>query len=131
MTGLLDRYAARKRKLQLSSNSEFDLAQTTGPSQPTAKEGSEMKAIVIPGSPEPGPMDQMEPAGVARIESKSADPVSSALQVIPPSDRDEGRPSRSKFMRSGVPKPPLPERICHAPNPGQTRLADPNLFPGR
>ena len=100
MTGLLDHYAARKRKRQVSSNSESDiaLAQTVGPSQPAAEGGSKMQVIVIPGSPETGPIDQMERAGVSRIESKEADPVSSALQVIPPSDRDEGQPSRSKFM---------------------------------
>ena len=80
-----------------------------------------MQAIVIPGSPELGPTDQTEPAGVVRIESKEVDPVSSVLQVIPPSDRDDGRPSRSKFMRFGLPKPPLPERIitnCYAPPHG-------------
>ena len=89
-----------------------------GPSQPAAEGGSEMQAIVIPGSPESGPTDQTEPTGVARIESKKANPVPSALQVIPPFDRDEGRPSRSKFMRFGMPRPPLPERIitnCYAP----------------
>ena len=42
-----------------------------------------MQAIVIPGSPEPRPTDQTEPTGVARIESKEANPVPSALQVIP------------------------------------------------
>ena len=39
MTGLLDRYAVRKRKQQLSSSSEFDPAQTAGHSQPAAEEG--------------------------------------------------------------------------------------------
>ena len=111
MTGLLDRYASRKRKWQLSYNSGSDLTQTTGPSQPAAEGGSEMQAIVIPGSPEPGPTDQMEQAGVARIESKEVDPVPSALQVIPPSNRDGGLPSRSKFTRSGLPRLPLLERI--------------------
>ena len=92
-----------------------------GPSQPAVEAGSEMQAIVIPGSPEPRPTDQMELAGVARIESKEADSVPSALQVIPPSNRDEGRPSRSKFMRFGLLRPPLPERIitnCYAPPRG-------------
>ena len=76
---------------------------------------------VIPGSPELGPTDQTEPAGVARIESKEADPVPSALHVIPPSDRDEGQPSKSNFMRSGLPRPPFPERIitnCYSPPRG-------------
>ena len=121
MMGLLDRHAARKRKRQLSSRTESDPAQTAGPSQPAAEGGSEMQAIVIPGSLYPGLTDQTELAGVARIESKEADPVLSALQVIPPSDRDEGRPSRSKFMRSGLPRPPLPEWIitnCYAPPRG-------------
>ena len=44
MAGLLDRYAARKRKRQLSSGSESDIApaQAAGPSQPAAKGGSEV-----------------------------------------------------------------------------------------
>ena len=85
MTGLLDRYAACKRKQQLSSGSESGIApaQTAGPSQPAAKGGSEVQAIIIPGSLESGPTDQTEPAGVTRIDSKEADPVPSALQVIP------------------------------------------------
>ena len=80
-----------------------------------------MHAIIIPGSPKSGPADQTEPAGVARVESKETDPVSSALQVIPSSDRDEGQPSRSKFMRSGLLRPTLPKRIitnCYAPPRG-------------
>ena len=68
-----------------------------------------MQAIIIPSSLEPRSTDQKKPVGVARTESKEADPVPSALQVIHPSD--EGRPGRSKFMRSGLPRPPLPERI--------------------
>ena len=70
-----------------------------------------MQAIIIPGFPESGPTDKTEPVGVARIESKEVDPVPSALQVIPPSDQDEGQPSRSKFMQSGLLRPTLPEWI--------------------
>ena len=42
MTGLLDRYAARKRKQQQSSGSESDIApaQAAGPSQPAVEGGS-------------------------------------------------------------------------------------------
>ena len=109
MTRLLDRYAARKRKRQVSSSSESNLTQAAGFSQPAAVGGSEMQAIVIPSSPELGATDQTEPAGMARTESKEVDPVPSALQVIHPSD--EGQPGRSKFMRSGLPRPPLHERI--------------------
>ena len=109
MTGVLDLYAARKRKWQVVSSSESDPAQAPGSSLPTSEGGLKMQAIVIPGSPEPGVADQAEPAGVARIESQETDPAPSALQVIHPSD--EGRPGRLKFMRSGLPRPPLPERI--------------------
>ena len=121
MTGMLDRYAAHERKQQLSSSSESNPAQTTRPSQSVVEGGSEMQAIVILGSPEPVPIDQTETVGVGRIESQEADPIPSALQVILPSDRDGGQPSRSKFTWSGLPKPPLPERIitnCYAPPRG-------------
>ena len=80
-----------------------------------------MQAIIINGSPESGSIDQTEPTGVARLESKEADPILSALQVIPPSDRAEGQPSRLKFMWSGLPRPTLPDRIitnCYAPSRG-------------
>ena len=93
----------------MSSSSESDPTQAVRSSQPAAEGGLEMQAIVIPGSLEPGATDQMEPVGVARTELKEVDLVPSALQVIHPSD--EGRPGRSKFMRSGLPRPPLPERI--------------------
>ena len=81
MTGLLDRYATRKRKRQLSSSSESDIApaQVARLSQPVAEGGSVVQAIIIHGSLESGPSDQMELAGVPRIESKEADPVPSAL----------------------------------------------------
>ena len=120
MTRLLDHYAAHKMKRQLSFGSESNIApaQAAEPSQSITEGGSEVQAIIILGSPESGPTDQTESAGVARIESKEADPVPSALQVIPPSDRDEGQPRRSKFMRSGLPRPTLLERIitnCYVP----------------
>ena len=123
MIGLLDRYATRKRKRQLSSGSESNIApaQAEGPSQPVAEGGSEVQAIIITSSPELGPTYQTGLTGVARIESKDADPVPSALQVIPPSDWDEGKPSRSKFMRSGLVRPTLSKRIitnCYVPPRG-------------
>ena len=80
-----------------------------------------MQAIIIPSSPESGPTDQTEPVAVARIESKEADPVLSALQVILSSDWAEGQPSMSKFMRSRLPRPTLLDRIitdCYAPPRG-------------
>ena len=134
MTGLLDRYATRKRKRQLSSDGESNTApaQTMGPSQPAAEGGLEVQAIIIPGSPESGPIDQTEPVGVARIESKEADLVLSAFQVIPHSDRAEGQPSRSKFMRSGLPRAILSDRIItdcylhpHGPEPPRVEVSAP------
>ena len=81
MTGLLDSYAASKRKRQLSFDGESDTTppQIVGPSQPTAEGGSKVQAIIIPSSLESGLTDQTEPVWVARIESKEADPVHSAL----------------------------------------------------
>ena len=119
MAGLLDRYATRKRKRQVSFGGESDTApaQTMGPShpaadgQPTADGGSEGQAIIILASPESGPIDQTEQRRVARSESNEDDPAPSALQVIPPSDQAKGQPSRSKYMRSGLPRPILPDRI--------------------
>ena len=89
-----------------------------------------MQAIGIPGSPELGAIDQTEPMGVARTESKETDPVLSALQVIHPSD--EGRPSKSKFMRFGLPRPPLPEWVItnsytppRGPEPPRVKVSAP------
>ena len=125
MTGLLDRYVARKRKRQLSSSSESDPAQAAGSNLPAAEGGSKMQAIVIPGSPKSRATDQTESAGVARIESKEVDLVPSALQEIHPFD--EGRPSRSKFMRSGLPRPPLPEQIITNSYAPSRRLESPRV----
>ena len=80
-----------------------------------------MQAIIILGSPESRPTYQTEPAGVARLESKKVDTVPGALQVIPPSYQAEGQPGRSKFMRSGLPRPTLSDQIitsCYAPPRG-------------
>ena len=130
MTGLLDRYAAHKRKRQVSSSSESDPTQDVGSSHLAAEGGSEMQAIVIPGSPEPGATVQTEPARMTRTESKEADPVPSALQVIHPFD--EGRPGRLKFMWSELPRPSLPERIiinsyapAHRPEPPRVEVSAP------
>ena len=69
MTGLLDHYVAGKRKRQLRSGSEYDIApaQVAGSSQPAAEGGLEVQAIIIPGSPESRPTYQTEQAEVARI----------------------------------------------------------------
>ena len=119
MTGLHDRYAACKRRWQVISNGESDTApvQTAGPSlpaangQPTADGSSGNQAIIIPCSPELGLISRTEPSGASRSESNENDPDPSALQVIPPSDRAEEQPSRSKYMQSGLPKPHRPDQV--------------------
>ena len=73
MTGLLDRYAARKRKWQVSFSGESDVApiQYAGPSQsaaddqPSADGSSGDQTIIIPGFPELGPTYRTEPDKVA------------------------------------------------------------------
>ena len=112
MTGLLDRYAARKRKRQVISSGESDtaLVQTVGLSQPVvdgqpAADGSSGdQAIIIPYSPELGPTGLTEPGGAGRSESNEDDSAPSALQVIPPSNRAEEKPSRWKYMGTGLPR---------------------------
>ena len=119
MTGLLDRYVVRKRKRQVSSSGESDVApiQSTEPSQPTANdqlvanESLRDRAITIPGFPELGPTGGAKPDEADRSESNEGDPAPRALQVIPPSDRGEEQPSKSKYMRSGLPKPNWPDQV--------------------
>ena len=126
MTGLLDRYVARKRKQQVISSSESDLApiKTTGLSlpatngQPAADGSSGDRAITIPYSPELGPTSQTESSGADLSESNEDDPAPSALQVIPPSDRTEEQPRGSEYMRSRLPRPHRSDQVithCYLP----------------
>ena len=74
MTGLLDRYAARKRKRQVISNNESDPApiHTKEPSlsatdgQPITDGSSGDQVIIIPCSPELEPTGGAEPEGAGR-----------------------------------------------------------------
>ena len=50
--GLLDRYAARKRKRQVSSSGESDAAPVPSKDKPAADGSSGDRVITIPGSPE-------------------------------------------------------------------------------
>ena len=119
MTGLLDRYAAHKRKWQVISSDESDGApiRTAEPSQPAADgqpvaDGSSRDlAIIIPCSPELGPTGRTESDGADRSESNKDGPTPTALQVIPPSVKVEEKPSRSKYMRSGLPRPHWPDQV--------------------
>ena len=115
--GLLDRYAARKRKRQVSSSGESDVApvQSTEPSQPatddepTADRSSGDREITIPGSPELGLTGGLDLDGAGRSESNEGDPAPRALQVIPPPDRGEKPPRRSEYMRFCLPRPKRPD----------------------
>ena len=101
------------------SNDESDAThvRTTEPSQPAgdgqpAVDGSSGDhAIIIPCSLELGPTGRMEQDGVGRSESNEDGSTPTALQVIPPSDQAEEQPSRSKYMRSELPKPHRPDQV--------------------
>ena len=82
MIRLLDRYASRKRKRQESSEREPD--QVEGSNWPIKDGGSEMQAIVIPGSPEMGLSDQPDPEDVALGEPREVTLIPPALYVIHP-----------------------------------------------
>ena len=83
MTGLLDRYAARKRKQQVSSSGESNSSpvQSAEPSQPAAHDqpatdgSSGDRAITIPGSPELMSIGGAELDGVSRSEFNEGDPA--------------------------------------------------------
>ena len=119
MAGLLDRYAARKRKRKVSSSRESDAApvqsaepsQSTTNDQPAADGSSGDRAITIPGSLELGLTIGPEPDGAGQSESNEGDPAPRVLQVIPPSDQGEEPPSRSEYMRSGLPRPKRPDQV--------------------
>ena len=83
MTGLLDRYAARKRKQQVSSSGESDSSpvQSAEPSQLAADDQPATdgslgdQAITIPSSPELRPIGGAELDEVSRSESNEGDPA--------------------------------------------------------
>ena len=106
--GLLGRYAARKRKRQVSSSGESDAALVPSKDQPATDGSSGDRAITIPGSPELGPTIGLEPK---RYESNEDDLAPQALQIITPSDQGEGSQSKPEFMRSGLPKPKCPDQV--------------------
>ena len=58
-----------------------------------------------------GPTGGAEPDGAGRSESNKGDPAPRALQVISPSDRGEEQPRKSKYMRSGMPKPNRSDQV--------------------
>ena len=109
MTGLLDRYAARKRKWQEDVEREVDRAE--GPDWLPTDGGSEMQAIVILGSPETGSNDQPGPEDIARGEPRESTPIPPALQVVRRPDQLECRPGNAKLELPECKRPLPPDRI--------------------
>ena len=116
---LLDRYAARKRKRQVSSSGESDaaLVQPAEPShlaitdQPAADGSSGDQAITIPGSLNLEPAIRPELDGTGRSDSNESDSAPQALQVILPSGQGKEPQNRSEFMQSGLPRPKRPDQV--------------------
>ena len=75
MTGLLDRYTARKRKRQENVERRSDAApdQTDGSSRPDNGGSSEVQAIIIQGSTETGSNDRLDVGDNALGELREAD----------------------------------------------------------
>ena len=132
--GLLDRYVARKRKRQVSSSGESDVAlvQSTEPSQlatndqSAADDSSGDRAITILGSPELGPTIGPELDGAGRSESNEGDLAPRALQVILPSYQGE------EYMRSSLPRPKRPDQVItnnylppRGPEPPRVKISAP------
>ena len=69
------------------------------------------RAITIPGSLELGPTSESEPDRAGQPETNIGDPAPQALRVIFPLDQGEEIPSKSKFTRSGFPKPTRPIEV--------------------
>ena len=109
MTGLLDRYVARKRKRQESTERGPD--QVEGSSRLATDGDSEMQEIVITGSPEIGSSDRPGPEDIALGEPREATPILPALQAIHPPDWAESQPDMPKLARTGSKRSLLPDQI--------------------
>ena len=85
MTGLLDRYATRKRKRQNNVVRGSDTApnQADGSSQLATGGSSEVQSIIIPSSPETRSNDRLDIGDDVLGESGEAAPTPPALQMIP------------------------------------------------
>ena len=73
MTGLVDRYTARKRKRQEDAQREADRAE--GSNRLPMDGGSEMQEIVIPASPETGSDVQSGLDEIAHGEPRESTPI--------------------------------------------------------
>ena len=111
-----------------------ELSQPAFDDQPAADGSSRNRAITIPGSPELGPTSESEPNGAGQPESIVGDPAPRPLQVILPSDQGEKRPSKSKFTRSGLPRPTRPVEVLtlnylppRGPEPPRVEISAPRV----
>ena len=85
MTGLLDRYAARKRKRQ--EEVEWEAQGAEGLDRPPMDGGSKIQTIVIPASPEMGSTNQSGSEDIAHEEPREDASIPPVLQVVHPSER--------------------------------------------
>ena len=113
MTGLLNRYAAKKRKWWENVKRRFDAApdQADGSSQPETGGSSELQMIIIPGSPETGSYDRLDIRDDALGELGEAAPTPPMLQMISHLIQVGSRSGRSEFTRTGLKRPSFPDRI--------------------
>ena len=110
MTGLLDRYAARKRKRQENAARDADasLDQPVGSSRPVAGGSSEERAISIPSSPETRSNYRLDIGDDVLAEAVPAPP---ALQIILPPTQVGSQSGRSEFTRTKLKRQKLLNRI--------------------
>ena len=87
MTGLLDHYAARKRKRQEDAERDADRAE--GSNWLPTDGGSEMQEIMISGYPETGSNDQSGLEDIAHGELRESTLIPPVLQVVHPPDRSD------------------------------------------
>ena len=109
MTGLLDRYAARKRKRKEEADREVERAE--GSVRPPMDWGSEIQTIVIPASPEMGSNDQLGSEDIAHEEPREEAPIPPELQVVHHLERWESRLGAAKLELIGRKKPLPPDQI--------------------
>ena len=136
MTGLVDRYAPRKRKRQEDATWGADAApdQATWSNRPAIGCSSEEQAIIIPGSPETGSNDRLDIGYDALGELGEASLTPSALQMIPSPVQVGSRPGKSEFTHTGLKRSPLLDRILtnsylptRGPAPSKEEVSVPGL----
>ena len=95
--------------------------------------GSEIHAIMIPGSLETGSNDQPSPEDIAHGDPRESTPIPPALQVVHPPDQLESRPGNAKLALPGRKRPLPPVRILlnsYLPQRGLTSAMEEVTAPG-